>query len=134
MVYGGFCREWAESSAFAMEMTRRGIRCDSKREFPALIPGAWKPAHNAGSHISTATTAAGSLSAMKINPAKIAGFFRFLHRTNFLERQCAYIETETKRLGISVSDLVSRIFDADIDAEEHAGRWRWARSKEESKQ
>jgi hypothetical protein len=66
---------------FAMEMTRRGIRCDSKREFPTLIPGAWKPAHNPGSHISTATTAAGSLLAMKRNPAKIVGLFGFLHRT-----------------------------------------------------
>jgi hypothetical protein len=31
--------------------------------------------------ISTATTAAGSLSAMRMNPAKIVGLVRFLHRT-----------------------------------------------------
>ena len=43
---------------FAMEMTRRGSVAIPKPEIPTIIPGAWKPAHNAGSHISTATTAA----------------------------------------------------------------------------
>jgi len=56
-----------------------------KREFLSLDRGAWKPAYNAGSHISTATTAAGSLSAIKMNPAKIAGLVRFLHRTVFFK-------------------------------------------------
>jgi len=55
----------------------------SKGEFPTFTPGAWKPAYDAGSHISTATTAAGLLSAMNMNPAKIAGLVRFLHRTIF---------------------------------------------------
>ncbi|HTT23707.1 MAG TPA: hypothetical protein VMG82_32565, partial [Candidatus Sulfotelmatobacter sp.] len=45
------------------------------------LPGAWKPAQNAGSHISTATTAGGLLSGKKTNPAKILGSVRFLHRT-----------------------------------------------------
>ena len=51
-------------------MTLRGIRCDSKREFPTPALGAWKPAHNAGSHISTATTAAGSFQNEDETPLK----------------------------------------------------------------
>src|SRR5579864_5761161 len=43
--------------------------------------GAWKPAPNAGFHISTATTATVPGLAGKANPAKIAGSVRFLHRT-----------------------------------------------------
>jgi hypothetical protein len=63
------------------ETTRWRIRCDSKRDPPTLIHGAWKPAHNAGFHIFTAKTATGSFSAMKRNLAKIVGLSRFLHRT-----------------------------------------------------
>src|SRR5215467_12958586 len=67
--------------AFAVEMARRETRAFPGREFLSLDPVAWKPAYNTGSHISTTTTAAGSLSAMKMNSAKIADLVRFLHRT-----------------------------------------------------
>jgi len=38
--------------AFAVEMARRETRAFPGREFLSLDPVAWKPAYNAGSHIS----------------------------------------------------------------------------------
>src|SRR5262249_11815877 len=64
-----------------MEMTRPGGNRGNSQPEGRPSPGAWKPAQNAGSHISTATTAAGLLSGKKSNPAKIVGSVRFLHRT-----------------------------------------------------
>src|SRR5215467_9221635 len=62
-------------------MTRRDTRGLFQKGTSLSLPGAWKPAYNAGSHISTAMTTAGSHLAMKTHPAVIAGLVRFLHRT-----------------------------------------------------
>ena len=60
-------------------MTRRVSCGKSQTGLSDPFPCAWKPVSNAGSHLSTATTAAGCLAATRINPAKIG----LLQRTNY---------------------------------------------------
>ena len=59
-------------------MTRRVNRGASQTGLSDLFLGAWKPASNAGSHISTATTAAGCLAETRTNPAKIGGLLHVI--------------------------------------------------------
>ena len=56
----GFAKGGLESSASLWRNDSPGASLAAPNpEVSALTPGAWKPAHNAGSHISTAMTAAG---------------------------------------------------------------------------
>ncbi len=58
----------------------RAEKRDTDCKGPRVALGAWKPAQNAGSHISTATAAADQF-AKTTKPAKIARAYRFLCRT-----------------------------------------------------
>src|SRR5262249_47919740 len=91
-----------------MEMTRPGGNRGNSQPEGRPSPGAWKPAQNAGSHISTATTAAGLLSGKKSNPAKIVGSVRFLHRTAILLRARLIALVTLTRLLIKVVSVLSR--------------------------
>jgi hypothetical protein len=59
----------------------RAEKRDTDLQGPGVALGAWKPAQNAGSHISTATAAAADQFAKTTKPAKIARAYRFLCRT-----------------------------------------------------
>jgi len=68
-------------------MPRRGNRGKVKRRLSHDSHNAWKPAQNAGSHISPATAAAGTIKAKAARTAKIARSLQILaqNRKNTLD-------------------------------------------------